>query len=380
MGEINSRKITFFSLSMDLTGSEVVLFNLLNYLDSSIEATVIITKYKGKLFDQLNKRIKKKAIHTVNSNSGIKNKIFRLLQKVIVFPFILSKYKASVWYVNTITQPEIIRYALKHKIKLIVHVHELEQIFAWLNKTELSQLIDQSDLIIANSQTTVNLLKNYKREKEVEICYPAIDTHKVIKDKHIYEEYREKLHIKPETFVWVMCGTLDKNKNPDLFIEIAAEIIKTSPNTMFLWIGGVNNTAFEESRRNKIDKLGLTNKIIWLGQQNADYYNYFNCADGFVLTSEKESFSLVTLEALLLGLPIVVQDCGGVKEILGNDIGKIIEQNNSVILMAKAMIDYMTGEVKNDVKKGEERAAEFDIRIWAKKWNAILLNFLNTEA
>ena len=34
----------------------------------------------------------------------------------------------------------------------------------------------------------------------------------------------------------------------------------------------------------------LTEKIIWTGNLGDEYLNYFNCADGFMLCSKKESF------------------------------------------------------------------------------------------
>jgi L-malate glycosyltransferase len=132
-----------------------------------------------------------------------------------------------------------------------------------------------------------------------------------------------------------------------------------------------------EECRSRVIALGLEGKIIWLENKGADYYKYFTCADGFVLTSLKESFSLVTVEALLLGLPVVAQDCGGVREILANDIGQIIEQQNSAPLMAQAMVNYMSGKLTFDADKGKQRAQKFDIQVVAAKWNQILTNYFN---
>ena len=106
-----------------------------------------------------------------------------------------------------------------------------------------------------------------------------------------------------------------------------------------------------------------------------EYQNYFNCADGFILTSKKESFSLVTVEALLLGLPVVTHDCGGVREILKEDIGVIVKEKNNVTQFAEAMVHFMDNSHAHDKAKGIARAQEFDISIWSQKWNAILDNY-----
>ena len=176
-------------------------------------------------------------------------------------------------------------------------------------------------MIIANSKVTAKVLSGYGRKNGVEICYPAIKVRDIIKDKLIYSDFRKKLGIADDMFLWVMSGSMDENKNPHLFIDIAFEVLKSWPNALFMWIGATENELLKNCKKRVIE-LGLEEKIIWIANIGADYYNYFNCADGFVLTSVKESFSLVTIEALLFKLPIVVQDCGGVREILQDDIGQ----------------------------------------------------------
>jgi glycosyltransferase involved in cell wall biosynthesis len=366
--------ITFFSPSMKRTGSEIVLFNLLSKLSPKFHAK-LITKYKGELSLMLPVQIKSEYLYktpSVNLYSRIRNRIYRQL----FLQTKLSKHINSVWYINTISLPDIVKYAEHHKIKTILHLHELEQRFSFLNELEIKQLVNYPFLIIANSNTSKKVLDAYGRKKNIEICYPAIDTKSIIKNKQVYYNYRKKLNITSNSFLWVMCGTLDENKNPFLFIEIAAEVCKSQPNTLFMWIGSTPEMAIMESCQKKTNELSLTNKIIWQTNDPDNYYNYFNCADGFVLTSIKESFSLVTIEALILELPIVAQNCGGVKEILGNDIGTIVEEINNPKKMAEEIIKFMSGLHIIDIEKGKQRAYEFDIVKGAKKWNNILINYL----
>jgi glycosyltransferase involved in cell wall biosynthesis len=162
-----------------------------------------------------------------------------------------------------------------------------------------------------------------------------------------------------------------------LFIEIAKEIISRKPHTRFLWIGGTMDKKFEKECLDKTKSNSLENEIIWLGDVGEDYFNYLNCADGFVLTSVKESFSMVTVEALLLGLPIVTQNCGGVIEILRADIGAIVEEKNNPVLMANEMIKFMDGTYKVDKPKQIERAKEFDSAKTGKHWDDILERYFN---
>ncbi len=353
---------------MQRTGSEIVLFNLLKNISPRYKIS-LVTEYKGELSGLLPTSIKKDFLYhkpSVNRLSKIINNIRRKR--------ILSKYKNSVWYINTIVLPDIIEYAEKRGIKTILHLHELEHMFIALTKEQLNRTIWYPFLIIANSKASRDCLNSFGRKENIEICYPGIETKKIIKNKQVYLKYRNELKISKSTFLWVMCGTLDRNKNPFLFIEIAFEIIKNNPDTLFMWIGNVPNDSFKYQCLQKARNIGISKKIIWMTCDSENYYNYFQCADGFVLTSEKESFSLVTIEALLLELPVVAQNCLGVNEILENDFGQIIQEKNNAKKMAEKMIGYMDGTYMSNSEKGMQKAFQFDIKIWAEKWNEILKN------
>lgn len=365
-------KITFFSPYMMRTGSEIVLLNLLNHINQKYKIKVV-SKYKGELLNKIQKNICTDFLYRYLPL----NILIRILNKcksIIYINYKLNKYKNSTWYINTIVLPDIIKHAKKNKIKTIVHVHELEQMFQLLSVSALENLINYPDLIIANSKATEKVLNKYGRTKKIKICYPAIDISSITKNKETYISFRKKLNIPSNKFVWAMCGTLDENKNPFLFIDIAHEILKTHPLASFIWIGGGKNFSLEISCKQKSAEMGLSEKIIWITHPGNDYLNYFNTADGFFLTSKKESFSLVTLEALLLELPVVANDCDGVREILQDSFGKIIAGEN-VKAMAMEMIDYMDKKNIHDIEKGKQIAYQFDIRLLEKQWNEILTTY-----
>ncbi len=371
-----NKAITFITPTLDRKGSEIALINLLKQINPSFQIK-LIAKYKGVLFDSVLPSIKKEFLFDGKPKRTYYNRIKGRLEVILNTSSVLSKEKESVFYINTIILPDILAYAEKHKIKTIVHVHELEQMYVQLNEKKIQRLISYPELIIANSNSSAKVIENYGRKGNIEICYPSLEIDKIKPNKENYIKYRNKLTVLQDEFLWVMSGSLDENKNPLLFIDIANEIIKRKANVKFLWIGGTTDKKFEKECFNKSKSNSLENKIIWLGDVGEDYYNYLNCADGFILTSIKESFSMVTVEALLLGLPIVTQNCGGVTEILRADIGKIVEEKNNSVLMANEMIKFMEGTYKVDKAKQIERAKEFDSVKIGKQWNNILERYFS---
>ncbi len=371
-----TKAITFITPTLDRKGSEIALVNLLQQINTSFQIK-LIAKYKGVLFDLVLKSVNKAFLFDGKPKRTYYHRIKARLAIKARMRLLLGAEADSVFYINTIILPDVLAFAQQKKIKTIVHIHELEQMYTQLNLLQIQRLVAYPDLIIANSKASAAVIDNYGRRENVEICYPSLNTENIKPDKKSRDTYRKKLNIADNAFLWVMSGSLDKNKNPFLFIDIAGEILKTKSNVKFMWIGGTVDTSFEKLCKDKTVEGKLSDSVIWLGDVAEEYYGYMNCADGFVLTSEKESFSLVTVEALLLGLPVVTQNCGGVKEILQNDIGKIVEEKNDVVRMAVEMMKFMGGEYKVDKEKQTERAKQFDSVAIGKHWNDILERYFN---
>ncbi len=368
------KPLTFFTPTLLQTGSEIVLVNLLMSLPSNFSYTLFSYYAGGNLWDKLRKDVPKNFLYSNKVSSGLYQKIRHRFEKHLLLPLKLKRYRKSVWYINTIVLPEILYYAEKWKVTVVVHSHELEQMYRLLSAAQLKRLLTYPELIIANSQTSADVLIKLGRTKPINICYPAIDTSKLSPDEPSYFLKRAELGFGIKTKLWVMCGTLDENKNPFLFLEIANIAVKQNTHLKFMWIGGTSNSEFIDLLKNKTIELGLENTVFWAGEVNEKYYSYFNCADGLLLTSRKESFSLVTLEALLLGIPVVANDCGGVSELLRSDAGFI---ENSAKKLAKAVLDCSQDNYQPNTTLLRQRAEEFDIKKWSTLWLNMITNFIN---
>ena len=204
-------QITFLTPTMKRTGSEIVLFNLISRIPDNLVFR-LFSVYKGDLLRFIHKPHSTSYIHR-NRPTNILSKIVFKLKNIFFVPKLLNSLKNSVWYINTIVLWDYLEFAEKNNIKVILHVHEMEQIFALLSKEQLQRAVYYPDLIIANSNYTMQLVKDYGRTKPIELCYPAIDTKAIVADFSVKSTYRSKLNISDNSFVWAMCGTLDDNKS-----------------------------------------------------------------------------------------------------------------------------------------------------------------------
>jgi glycosyltransferase involved in cell wall biosynthesis len=120
--------------------------------------------------------------------------------------------------------------------------------------------------------------------------------------------------------VWV--GRLDHPKNPALMLEAFAQLPKHQGYELTF----VGDGVLRESLENRVVDLGIQSVVRFVGFQ-ADPYRWLQQADLLVLTSDREGFGNVLVEAMYAGLSVVTTDCGrGVHEVLLNGkYGRIVK-------------------------------------------------------
>ena len=323
------KHILFITPSLASTGSEILLFHLINFLAVRFSIAVICYK-EGDLISSLNKSVK---VHVVNYEEPktILQKIVRRLKKHIVFPYLFSKYKKSQWYINTIVLPIPIEYAVINKVDFILHVHELEHMYKFLSKEQLNRAINKPKLLIANSSVTKKHLIKAGSTQTIKIINPFIDV-------SLIETFKvNQLVEKQKQFCWVMAGSIDDNKNPNLFIKIASEAKNRNLPYKFIWLyHSISDDVLFLDIQKQVKSKNILVEFIKTNNYK-DYLTHFSKADGLLLTSIFESFSMVTLEALVLEMAIVVNDCGGVTEIISEKTASIISLNSDMDVYLKAM-------------------------------------------
>jgi glycosyltransferase involved in cell wall biosynthesis len=123
------------------------------------------------------------------------------------------------------------------------------------------------------------------------------------------------------------------------------------------------------------NELGISKKIRWVDSlKQKEYYQYFTTVDSLILTSSRESFSIVTLEAMYLGKPVISLDCGGPSEIVENQTGMILESWNNADI-AKVMVKYMNKETNYSPIVAKQIANQFDIKKQSKYFNNIISQY-----
>jgi glycosyltransferase involved in cell wall biosynthesis len=85
--------------------------------------------------------------------------------------------------------------------------------------------------------------------------------------------------------------------------------------------------------RSLVRALGLSDRVRFLGEVTpADVAALMRNSAVLVVPSRRETFSLVTAEALASGTPVVATRCGGPEEILTDDYGQLTDVDDPAAL------------------------------------------------
>lgn len=120
-----------------------------------------------------------------------------------------------------------------------------------------------------------------------------------------------------DIFTLVAVGRLEPEKDYINLLHALRLIIEQGRHVHLLIVGGGSQ---EMTLKNIASELNLTQHISWLGiRRNVEFV--LNAADLFVLSSAYEGFGLVVAEAMSCEIAVIATDCGGVREVVGqNDL------------------------------------------------------------
>ncbi len=136
-------------------------------------------------------------------------------------------------------------------------------------------------------------------------------------------EYLRKRYNLPEENIVLCAGRINEEKSLDVLIKAIPHVVKeTDAHFLFVGEGG----EYKQLLIRLADKLGVKDNVTFTNFMDwKDYPNIYNIADLFAMPSEAELQSIVTLEAVATGLPIVVVNKGALPELASNKNGLLFE-------------------------------------------------------
>lgn len=330
-------RVAFVTATTRGGGAERMLFNIMNTLDDCHEVQLYVTSndivpsFVAQKFSvvQLGKKHARTAFWGLLSN--LKNKI----------PHYVFTTSSNIGYLLL-----IIRWVLRARFKVFIRcaVPPIE-VYHHSFKTRLLACVNKwlyngCDLMIAQTEfMRQDLIRAYgMKPDKVRVIRNIIDKHYI--DSSITNGELVRL---PNGFNFVASGMLYSVKGFDILIEAIAPIVQRRPN-VFLSILGAERyeIGYREFLQSKIEKLHIAGNVRLLGYKENPYL-YYKAADVFVMSSRKEGFPNVVLEALYLKTPVIATDCVDFSGVIREGINGFVVRKNDVEALRKALqiaIDY----------------------------------------
>ena len=150
-------------------------------------------------------------------------------------------------------------------------------------------------------------------------------------------------------------GRVSEEKNQSFFVEVAATL-RGCDNVAF-YIGGDGPDA--NRIKHKISELGLEERLRMVGMVEHPE-QFVKEMDVLLMTSTREVFPMVVLEAMATGTPLISIDRGGIKEaIISDETGYLIRDHTLEEFSSKILYLKSHQDVRNQLaRRGRERVEQ----------------------
>ena len=293
-----------------------------------------------------------------------KNKIQSLLRfyRANMMALKLCK-KPDLIHVHVLTRLGVIAWIQKilHRTPYIITEHWSRYLpgndfSGFLRKTACKLVVRNAKTVTTVTENLATAMKNHGLKNDNYVVLPNVVNLDMF---HISEKNNN-----PCKIIHISCFE-DKSKNISGLLESLKIIDDKGIDFQCKLIGeGMDLDLMKEKAKN----LQLINKVSFTGLlQGQALADELSSGDFLVLSSNYENMPVVILEALASGLPVVSTNVGGIKEMIDDSKGILVEPRNKEAL-AEAMIkmiethkDYDANYLRNSVieKYGYESVGRF---------------------
>lgn len=153
----------------------------------------------------------------------------------------------------------------------------------------------------------------------------------MVRTGHSKEMARTELNLNQDSFILGVLGRFGPGKRQDFVIKAFAEIARINAEIELLIVGESTKnegSEYEDYLKKLVKDLNLSEKVHFRPFMD-EVGIFFKAIDLFVLPSEGETYGMVTLEAMAMGIPVIATNTSGTPEILKNgDLGTLFSPDD----------------------------------------------------
>jgi glycosyltransferase EpsD len=243
------------------------------------------------------------------------------------------------------------------------HFYKGAPILNWLLFYPVEKYLSKyTDVLITINKEDYEIAKKKMKSKQIEYV-PGVGVDsgkfnfKITKEEK--NQLRESLRLSEKDFVLIYTAELNKNKNQIMLIQAMKKVVKNNANIHLILVGKGNLKEYYEK---KINEYNLYKNVHLLGYRT-DVPNLLKISNLAISTSLREGLGLNVIEANISGIPAIVTDNRGHRDIIINGInGNLIDLKNIKELIESILEIRRNKELYDQmVIKSKELSINFDL-------------------
>lgn len=353
-------------------GAETVFIELLTRLQSEKIKSVVMIRGPGWVYEELKRRGLSPYIVDAKGSFNFKY-LFNLIK-------IIRKEKVSLIQAHLLGSGVYSCIAgLLTKTPVVVTLHGVVDVdgerFLSAKFFILNKLAGRIVLVSKDLSSRLRALVHLNDGK-LSIIYNGADLEAYNLDKH--QKLRDELELRSDDYIIGSVGNVRTAKAYDILLKAAALIVKDKPKVKFLVVGDNTNDLYQKMLSLRTS-LGLENTVFFLGfRQNIP--EFLAGIDIFLLSSVSEGCPVSVVEAMASRVPMVVTDCGGLSEMVEQEVSAVMCEPGSPSALLKGLEHLLNNdELKRTLITNARNEAEsrFSMEAMLGSYHAIYEKLLD---
>jgi len=269
-------------------------------------------------------------------------------------------------------------FSLEYVISYVKYLRPIHKQLKMFLRHHLSSFYNKCDYVTCPTETVKKDLLSWGVKVPIVAISNGVDLDKFFVYLNVADVLK-KYHI-PQNPTVLYVGRVDKDKKIEVLIDVIPKVLK-EVNAHFVIIGSGDEVLRMKKKTQKLQVDYAISWVGWLDKNSEDFVQLYQDAKVFAIPSTIETQSIVTMEAMAAGLPIVGANAGALPELIIDGKNGYLARPDDVDDFAKKIIKILKDNnlQKNMSKKSLELVSKHQISTSINKIMKIYEEILKTN-
>lgn len=200
------------------------------------------------------------------------------------------------------------------------------------------------DVVMVPSVYLAGKITSDWQSRNVAVVYPGIDFTRLDKELTLPLESEIEAWLQTRSPLIVHAAMFRKEKNHHLMLSVLRQLVKTYPDIGYLALGEGSE---KDNLNVQANEYGVQNNVFLTLASHVS--PVMSKADIVVMPSSDEALGMSQIEALGLGIPVIVSTCGGLPETVCHEVTGLVVKD----FLEDSWVNTITYALENPIKMRE---------------------------